>query len=456
MLNLSFNQSLQYSMKRIFTIALIMLLVQGTTVNAQQNEVNYDKEKIGPYTLEDPLRFVNGKKVKNMKDWELRRQEILDIFQREMYGQMPPKSDVYTEKLEEGKTLAGFATRRQIRMWFKADKTGPYIDWLVVTPNFVKGPAPTIMLLNYQGNHTVMTDPEIFISERWKKENDALGEEGKRICEESRGKFAGQNTRTLFPVGMVIARGYALVTACYGDISPDPDDADEQARLAYTQVFDLWGPRDDSRDDNTTALGAWGWALMRGMDMIEKDDLLDEKRVLLTGSSRLGKAALIAGAFDERFPVVVPNQTGGGGAPLAKRNFGENAFTMNRMFTHWYCKAYRKYAKNEQAMPFDQHLLLSCVAPRALMIQGFDEAWFDTEGEFLALKAASPVWEKFGKKGLPKVNWPDDYDTSAIGQYLAYVRRTEEHGISACDWTWMMDFADGVWGKQGCKDSQGH
>jgi hypothetical protein len=183
---------------------------------------------------------------------------------------------------------------------------------------------------------------------------------------------------------------------------------------------------------------------MRGMDMIEQDKRLDARKVILTGCSRLGKAALIAGAFDERFPVVVPVQTGGGGVPLAKRYYGENVKTMTTMFTHWYCKAWNKYADNEQAMPFDQHLLLSCIAPRALLVEGFNEPWFDTKGEFLALKVASPVWKKLGKTGLPDVSWPDNYDTKAIGKYLGYVRRTEQHGFSVYDWMWMTDFADKI------------
>lgn len=427
-------------MNKSIAVLFLALMMQGA-VMAQT--ANYDVDKIGTYTLEDPLRLNNGKKVSNEKDWELRRQEILDIFQKEMYGKMPEKSDIFTELLEEGKTLAGFGLRRQIRMWFRADKTGPYVDWMVVTPAFAKGKVPTIMLLNYEGNQSVMTDPEIFISKGWMRNGDNI--KNNHVGEESRGRYAGQNTRTVFPLGMLIARGYAVVTACYADISPDPNAPEDQPKFAYTKIFELWGPRDESRTDNTTALGAWAWTLMRGMDMIEKDEKLDAKRVLLTGSSRLGKAALLAGAFDTRFPVVVPNQTGGGGAPLAKRNYGENVSTMTTMFTHWYCKAYKKYANKEKSMPFDQHLLLSCVAPRALMIQGFDSPWFDTEGEFLALKAASPVWEKFGKKGLPKVDWPQDFDTSAIGKYVAYVRRSEDHGISACDWTWMMNFADGIW-----------
>ena len=407
-------------------------------------EVNYDESKIPPYTLEDPLKFVDGRKVRNAKDWELRREEILGIFQREMYGQMPPKSPITTEILEEGITLAGFGIRRQVRMWFRSDKTGPKVDWLIITPRYAKEAAPTIIFLNYNGNQTLLEDKEILLTDGWIRDEEGMSVNHKAI-ESTRGYYAGQSSDSVYPIGMLIAQGYAVVTACYGEISPDPTGEEAQDKLAYTNIFDLWAPRDNSRDDNTTALGAWAWTLMRGMDMIEQDPRLDSKRVLLTGYSRLGKAALIAGAFDVRFPVVVPVQTGGGGCPLAKRFYGENVAIMTKAFTHWYCKAWKKYAGKEQTMPFDQHMFLSCIAPRALLVEGFDEGWFDTKGEFLALQAASPVWEKLCKKGLPKVDWPDDYDTKAIGKYLGYVRRSEKHGISAYDWKWMIDFAEGVW-----------
>lgn len=430
-------------MKRIF---IILALAAGGVLFFSAQSVNYDESKIAPYKLEDPLRFTNGKKVRNAKDWEKRRLEILDIFQKEMYGQMPPKSEIYLETIEEGTTLAGFGTRKQVRMWFKADKTGPKIDWLIVTPRNIQGPVPAIILLNYEGNQTIMADEEILVTDGWVREKNNVYIENNHMLETSRGLYAGQNTDTTYPIGMILARGYAFVTACYGEISPDPDnrmgDPDIQDKIAYTGVFDLWGPRDPSRDDNTTALGAWAWALMRGLDMLEKEPAIDASKVVLTGCSRLGKAALVAGAFDERFPVVVPVQTGGGGVPLAKRNYGETIATEVVNFTHWYCPAYKKYADNEANMPFDQHLFISCVAPRALLVEGFDQGWFDTKGEFLSVQAASPVWKKLKRGGLPNVEWPEDYDTSAIGDHLGYVRRSEKHGISSYDWTWMLDFAD--------------
>ncbi|MBR2838632.1 MAG: hypothetical protein IKE55_07615 [Kiritimatiellae bacterium] len=155
---------------------------------------------------------------------------------------------------------------------------------------------------------------------------------------------------------------------------------------------------------------------------------------------------MLAAARDERFAVCVPNQCGGGGVCLAKRNFGENVKTELLEFPHWYCKAYAKYAEDPaKTLTFDQHLLLASIAPRAVLVQGFDASpWMDCKGEFLACRAAAPVWEFLGAGTMPSVPYPGNFETSAIGRSLGYVRRSEDHGIAACDWRWMLDFADSV------------
>ena len=118
------------------------------------------------------------------------------------------------------------------------------------------------------------------------------------------------------------------------------------------------------------------------------------------------------------------------------------------MFSHWYCKAYEKYKTNPaQLLPFDQPLLVAAIAPRYLLVQGFSSSpWMDPEGEYLACKAASPVWDFLGKSGMPGNAYPDDYDTGCIGKYLGYVRRSEAHGLSAYDWHWLLTFASRAFG----------
>ncbi|MBR6586252.1 MAG: acetylxylan esterase, partial [Kiritimatiellae bacterium] len=159
--------------------------------------------------------------------------------------------------------------------------------------------------------------------------------------------------------------------------------------------------------------------------------------------SRLAKAALLASARDERIAVCVPVQTGGGGCPLAKRNYGETVQVLMLSFSHWFCKAYGKYAKEPwNTLPFDQHLLLASIAPRALLVLGFDNRWYDPKGEYLAVRAASPVWPFLGAGRFPDRPFPEVFDLSCVGRGIGYAQRSEKHGISAWDWKVMLDFAD--------------
>jgi len=432
-------------------------------LSAAKKAVNDDESKVPQYVLEDPLTFANGEKVASAADWPKRREEILGIFAKEMLGQPPPEPEaVETELLEEGPTLAGQAIRRQYRMWFKRDRTGPFVDWLVLIPNTIAnrrpkkgadgrivcetaGKSPVMLMLNYRGNHELLTDPEVLAPEgAWIRTDDGARtvRRGDDI-EKARGALRSTEGRYQFPVEMLLARGYAVISACYGQVSPDVEvAAGDPEELAYTGVFSLWPERDPAREDNAGALGAWAWALSRGLDLAERLPEIDAAKSVVTGCSRLGKAALIAAARDVRFAVCVPNQTGGGGAPLNKRAFGENAATENAEFPHWYCKAFAKYANNEQAMKFDQHMLLACVAPRALLVQGYNNSWFDPKGEYLSCRAASPVWEFLGSGGMPGDAMPEPYSMSAVGRSLGYVWRGGRHGSEGVDWMWLLDFAD--------------
>jgi len=423
------------------------------------NQPNYDKSKITPYTLEDPLTFANGKKLKSAAEWPKRRREILDIFAREMFGQEPPAPDcLVTELVEERRNaLAGFAVRSLYQMWFKADKSGPCINWVVYRPRHAKKPVPVILFLNYNGNAELTPDTEIPLMTAWCRNDENASEH--RIHADIRGKMCDPNRDTVLPLGMILARGYAVMSACYCEMSPDPDPDFNEPNPLYKQetcalqygLFTLWRPRDESRDDNTTALGAWAWGLSRGLDLAERIPELDATRPVVTGCSRLGKAAFLAAARDERFKVCVPVQCGGGGVTLAKRDYGENVGIEVAYFKHWYCKAYKKYERNPaKLLTFDQHLLLAAIAPRHVLVEGFiSNPWFDTEGEFLACQAAAPAWKFLGKPGLPTDKWPEPYEETAIGSHIGYVMRTEAHGIAACDWSWLLDFADQAYQRHG-------
>ena len=377
--------------------------------------INYDESKAGvlgrDYSLEDVLTFSDGRKVANAADWAERRREILRIFEREVYGVMPPrpaamKVELVSEKLTEDR----FAMERRYRTTFREDGTGPAIDWIVFVPKYAKKPCPAILHLNYKGND--------------------------RIAE-------GSTNHYLLPIGDMVAHGYAFMSACYTQITADPRNLDDSAHV-YDGVYELWGWRDPKRTDLTGTLMAWAWGLCRGLDLAERIPELDAKRNVVTGSSRLGKAALLAAAYDERFAVCVPNQTGAVGVQLMKRDYGESLKSQERAFPHWYCSALWKYKDDQRSLPFDQHLLLACVAPRALLLECYHKKWFDPVGEWLAAKAASCAWELLCGRGLGADEWPEPYSEELVRPPFGYVRRTECHGLSPYDWKWTLDFSDKV------------
>ena len=377
-------------------------------------EFNYDESKAGEgtYTLEDPLAFADGRKVENAAQWQERRKEILDLFEREVYGRMPPKPDGFVfEMLSEKLTEDRFAVERRYRTWFRKDKTGPAIDWVMFVPKYAKKPCPVILHLNYKGNDIVAS---------------------------------GKTNHYLIPLGEFAARGYAFMSAHYTQITAD---GLAKGGSRFDGVCELWGKRDFSKTDNPGTLMIWAWGLCRGLDLAERVPEIDATRNVVIGSSRLGKAALLAAAYDERFAVCVPNQTGAIGVQLMKRDFGETLKGQRYALPHWYCKAVWKYMDDPKKQPFDQHLLLACVAPRALLLECYHKLWFDPKGEFLAAKAASPVWEFLTGKGLGLEEMPPEYSDCAVRPPFGFARRTEKHGISPYDWKWALDFADRTFGK---------
>jgi len=373
-------------------------------------DCNFDERAVRPYLLDDPFLFRDGSKVLSAADWRRRRQEILELFQRELYGRLPPAPEFLSvEKVAERISDERFGVVRRYRLRFRKDGSGPCIDWLVILPRFAKGKVPVFLHLNYAGLDRI--------------------EKGKT------------NHFTL-PIEQITARGYAFMSAHYTQITADPRDKDSWNRSAYDGVFELWGKRDPRRTDNTGAIMAWAWGLMRGLDLAERISEIDAERNVVIGSSRLGKTALVAAAFDERFKVCIANQTGAVGVQVMKRNFGENAKIQHKIFPHWYCSGFWKYEDDPQQQPYDQHLLLSCVAPRALLLECFQDEWYDPKGEYVSARAAASVWEFLCGKGLPCEGIPESYSSVAVQPPLGYATRSEAHGLSGYDWMWALKFAD--------------
>lgn len=392
---------------------------------------NYDESKIADYVLPDPLTFENGEKVYTAADWPRRRAEILRLFEEEMYGRIPDRPGMQRfECFEQNRqALGGLATRKQISIYFTESEL-PRLDLLIYLPNNAPKPSPVFVGLNFSGNATLHADPAIRLNGQWAMTHDQEDVTRKRATDETRGTAASR-----WPFEQILARGYGVVTACYGDLDPDYDDAFQNG---VHPLFDRSQPRHGS---SWGSLSAWAWGLSRMMDYLETDPDIDARRAALLGHSRLGKAAVWAGACDQRFAAVISNNSGCGGAALFRRKIGETAALINVRFPHWFCENFKQYNLREEALPVDQHQLIALIAPRPVYVaSATEDLWSDPRGEFLAVRHASPVYEllgfdRFGAEEMPE---PDQPVMGRIGYHL----RTGKHDVTLYDWERYMDFAD--------------
>ena len=400
----------------ILTATLISIL----SCNTIMAQFNYDESKVPTYELPELLQLNDGTPVKDAATWnEKRRAEVLELFRSEVYGRRPgrPKALRFEVTKKDEEALGGKARRREVRIHFTSEENGPSMNMLLYLPAKAKGPTPAFLGLNFRGNPTVSKDPGITLR-KGDKESD-------------RGKSSGR-----WQADMVIDRGYALATIWYGDIEPD------DKRNAFSQgIHKIYGPPNKIPADGWGSIAAWGWGLSRALDYFETIDEIDHKRVAVIGHSRLGKTSLWAGAEDERFALVISNNSGCGGAALNRRAFGETVKRINTSFPHWFCDNFNKYNGREADLPVDQHMLIALMAPRPVYVaSAVGDRWADPRGEYLSAKHADPVYRLLGTDGLPAQKMPP-VDKPSIGR-IGYHIRSGNHDVKAFDWKAYLDFAD--------------
>jgi len=425
-------------MKQAFLTLTFILSVN--IAFAQQIVINYDESKVPDYVLPDALTLNDGTKVTTVKQWERqRRPELLEMFASQMYGRTPKgKIKVSHETLSENPNfLNGKATAKQVKFVFANGAKRQEAVLLLVLPNHPKGKVPVIISYNYRGNHSTTDDPSIlppsFLS---------LPEIPEHIRGEDSWKERG-NQSTRWPFEQIVDRGYGVATMFYQDIYPDRPNFDEHGIVS---LFPCFNP-DRKAPDQWQALGAWAWGFRRIADYLEKQKRVDKKKLVIMGHSRHGKAALWSGAQDKRFKIVISNNSGCGGAALSKRVFGENIARITNSFPHWFCPAFNQYAHNEAALPFDQHQLVSLIAPRKVYIaSAVEDAWADPKGEYLSGYHAGPVYELYGLKGFADSAPPPLHQP--VMNDVGYHIREGVHDVTDYDWQRFMDFADRHFGRR--------
>ena len=414
---------------------LILFTPSVPAEQAQERAISEEKE-VPPYALPDLLVTSRGKKVTTAEDWmRLRRPEILDLFSSHVYGRVP-RGNVRTEFIpgrSDPAALCGKAVRKEIFVRSTIGSLENLMTLLIYLPAISKGPVPVFLGLNFEGNHTICSDPGISVTRSWVPNNVQACVLDHSATPLSRGAAAPS-----WPVERIIERGYGLATIYYGDIDPDFDDG---FKNGIQPLFYAKGQTEPAADE-WGSIAAWAWGLSRAMDYLQTDPRVDAKKVIVLGHSRLGKTALWAGATDSRFAIVISNNSGCGGAALSRRIFGETVGMINDRFPHWFCRNFRQYNRHEQALPLDQHMLLALIAPRPVYVASAEQdSWADPKGEYLSSYHAGAVYRLFGKAALDSESMPP-VNQPLIHQDVGYHIRAGAHALSRYDWERYMDFAD--------------
>ncbi|RAK02627.1 hypothetical protein LX87_00747 [Larkinella arboricola] len=419
----------------LFKFVILSGLLFYSSVAAGQGPAgfNYDEAKVPSYTLPDPLITSTGKRVTTARQWEReRRPDLLRQFASEVYGTTPNQqlATRYVVKSVDSSALNGTAIRKQISVVWTEYPNLPSLDILLYTPKNGSGRTPVFVGLNYMGNHSVSTEPGIALAKSWLPDRKDGKVVNNRATEAARGV---QQSR--WPLELIIASGYSVATAHYGDLEPDHA---EGWKNGIRSVLD---PPTQSRSDSWQAIGVWAWGMSRMLDYLETDSSVDAKRAIAIGHSRQGKAALWAGAQDQRFAAVISNDSGEGGAAPSRRIFGETIERLNTTFPYWFCPKYRTYNNQPTALPVDQHELLALIAPRPLYVASAQEDhWADPRGEFLSARQTDPVYQLYGKKGIGTDTWPDIHQP--VGETVRYHIRAGEHDVKRYDWEQFIAWAD--------------
>lgn len=387
------------------------------------NAANADESKATTYTsLPDPLILKNGTKVADAKTWwNKRRPEIVEDFDREVYGRVPanvPKVkwevvSVVNEKNSDipvvTKKLLGHVDNSAYPD-IKVD-----IDLTLTTPANVKKPVPVIM------EFTFVFPP------------------GFRMPAQNTSKEPTWQQQ-------VLSKGFG-----YAILVPTSYQADNGAGLTQG-IIGLTNKGQSRKPDDWGALRAWAWGASRAIDYFETDKAVDTKRIAIEGLSRYGKAALVAMAYEPRISIGFIGSSGAGGGKILRRTFGEQVENLaSSSEYHWFAGNFIKYAGplTPNDLPVDAHELVALCAPRPVFISVgspyVEGNWIDGKGLFLAGLYAGPVYELLGKKGLGTTEMPA-IETALTGGEIAFRQHSGGH-TTGPNWPTFLGYTDKYWKK---------
>lgn len=457
-------------MKRRLQIAIfhralsILLMLPAANLIAADSFPDVSKLPSHP-DVPDPLEMFEGRRVTTSDQWfQQRRPELKALFEHYMYGSMPtaPEHEKFTVDHVDSHFLDGKATEKEVTISFDPSTNAPRIHLLLVIPNGrpqerplplrrTNGPAganrilrapkhvrqsrgfPVFLGVNFCGNQALSTDTNIALSSSWMSKACPGCVDG-RATEASRGTQVD-----VWALEQSIDRGYAVASFYCGDIQPDLTNA-PTGLLAWLKKSASGDSAIASASD-CGVIEAWAWGVSRAVDYLVTDRAINPRRIAVTGHSRLGKAAALAAAFDERIALAVPLQAGCGGTSPSRGKAGESVKAINDRFPHWFNAQFKKFNDQPDRLPFDQNCLLALIAPRAILIGcATEDKWSNPTGQFQMLQAADPVYHLLGVDGLETKEMPEVWEL--VGKRTGYFIRPGKHSMTKGDWKVFLDFAD--------------
>ena len=362
-------------------------------------EIYYDYKNLPPFTKSD---F-------NLDNWKKEAPGVLELFRNEVYGKIPDEQSIKVS-FRVAETKSGFmenrATRKIIEVSVKRNGMEFSFPFYLFLPNGADNkPVPVFLsLLNFS-----MSD----------------------------GDPARHRISQFWPAEVLIGRGYGAAALFAHEVASDFDEG------FTSKIYRLFPDYAEKRPPDTGgSITTWAWAMSRVIDYLTSDPCVNSKEIAIVGHSRGGKTSLWCGAQDTRVALVVSSCSGCSGTAITRGKTGERIGNITSRFPYWFCENYKKYANQEDTMPFDQHMLLALVAPRLLYISGRSyDSWCDPKAEYLSLKNASRVFNLYAKGDLSNIDMPAP-EKGFVSANIGYHLKSGEHGMEEYDWERFINFAD--------------
>lgn len=450
----------------------IKTLRSGPSGNASApNSANYNELLANPCPQLPELLITNrGEKVKNSKDWfEKRRPEIVEDFEREVYGRLPGNipNVTWSVKIIDNEFVRRTPVIAKQLVGHVDNSTYPSINVdinaMLVVPTNVTKPVPVLIMFG----HPSFPSPAQPSMEDLEKINTSFKD--MMIKNDPKIKAIFDKYPAYSPITRLPPPNFwapspegdlpsteQLLEAGWGYLTIDPSSiqADNSAGLT-NGIIGLVNKGQPRKPEDWGALRAWSWGAARALDYLENDDLIDSKKVGIEGVSRYGKAALVTLAFEKRFAIGLIGSSGKGGATLHRRIFDEAVESLTGSGeSHWMAGNYIKYGASEADfgsktgcdLPVDSHHLIALCAPRPTFIsygipEKGDSKWLDQKGSYMATIAAGSIFKLLGVKDLGVTNdylteKMPPYNTTMMDGHLAW----RQHDGGHTDWPNMKYF----------------